>query len=116
MAIFFRIIIKLVRVQLDQNKSMKIKKSSRIEIIVFLTPSPTISVASGRNTIHLITSHSLVTVSDISQSLFGEVLGKNEVDRTGKAEISRLEAPAVGKACYARLYSYSRFKKREPMI
>ena len=28
-----------------------------------------------------------------------------------KAEISRLEILAVGKACYARLYSYSRLKK-----
>ena len=29
-------------------------------------------------------------------------------------EISRLVALAVGKAYYVRLYSYSRFKKREP--
>ena len=30
--------------------------------------------------------------------------------------MSKLEALAVGKACYARLYSYPRFKKREPLI
>ena len=33
-----------------------------------------ISVTAVRNTIHLITSQSLLTVPDISQSLFGEVL------------------------------------------
>ena len=33
-----------------------------------------------------------------------------------KAEISRLDALAVGKTCYARLYSYSRLKKKEPLI
>ena len=31
-----------------------------------------------------------------------------------KKEISRLEALAVGKACYVTLYSFSRLKKREP--
>ena len=30
--------------------------------------------------------------------------------------MSRLKAPAAGKACYARLYSYSMLKKREPLI
>ena len=30
--------------------------------------------------------------------------------------MSRLEALAVGKSCCARLYSYSRFKKREHSI
>ena len=30
-------------------------------------------------------------------------------------EMSRLEALAIGKACCARLYSYSRFKKKEPL-
>ena len=30
--------------------------------------------------------------------------------------MSRLEALAVGKACSARLYSYSRLKKRDPLI
>ena len=35
-----------------------------------------VSVISGRNTIHLITCHSLLTVPDISQYLFGEVLEK----------------------------------------
>ena len=30
--------------------------------------------------------------------------------------MSRPEALAVGKACCARLYSYSRLKKREPLI
>ena len=33
-----------------------------------------------------------------------------------KAYISRLEYPGPGKACYARLHSYSRLKKREPLI
>ena len=42
--------------------------------------------------------------------------GENEVESTGRAKISRLEALAVGKACYARHYSYSRFKKRELLI
>ena len=40
--------------------------------------------------------------------------GDNEVERAEKAETSRLEALAVGKACYA-LYSYSRLKEREPL-
>ena len=60
------------------------------------------SVISGQNTIHLITGRSLFTVPDISQSLFREVLpGDDEVEWTGKAEMSRLdgEALAVGKAC-----------------
>ena len=30
--------------------------------------------------------------------------------------MSRLEALAVGKACYQSLYSYSKLKKREPLI
>ena len=30
--------------------------------------------------------------------------------------MSRLDALAIGKACCARLYSYSRMKKREPLI
>ena len=55
----------------------------------------TISVILGQNTIQLITSQSLFTVLDTSQSLFGEVLGKTHVVEhiTGKAEIriSRLE-------------------------
>ena len=32
------------------------------------------------------------------------------------ANISMLEALAVGKACHARIYSYFRFKKRELLI
>ena len=42
--------------------------------------------------------------------------GENEVKCTGGEEMSRLEALEVGKACYVRLQSYSRFKKREPLI
>ena len=30
--------------------------------------------------------------------------------------MSRLEVLAVGKACYAWLYSYSRLRKRKPLI
>ena len=69
----------------------------------------------GRNTIHLVTSQSLFTVPDVSQSLFGKkrkkdrywmfyapVFGENSAERTWKAEICRLEALAVGKAKYAR--------------
>ena len=44
------------------------------------------------------------TVPDILQFFFGEPLEKNEVERTAEAEISRLEALAVVKAHYARLY------------
>ena len=40
-------------------------------------------------------------------SLLGEVWAENEVERTGKAEANKLEALAAGKACYAKLYSYS---------
>ena len=67
----------------------------------------------GENTIDLITSHSLLTLPDILQSSFGEVSEK--VEWTGKAEMSRLEVLAVGKACCARPYSYSRHNKREPL-
>ena len=38
--------------------------------------------------------------------------GENEVEWIGKADISRLEALAVGKACYARLCFYSRLNNR----
>ena len=68
-------------------------------------------------TIHLITSQSLFTVPDISQSKSEDVFGENEVEWTGKAEIDRLQAlAAAGKACYARLYSYSRLEKWEPFL
>ena len=67
----------------------------------FLTPSKLVRVYQGeiRNTFHLI---SLLTVPDISQSLFGDILEENEVDLTRKADTSRLEALVVGKACYVR--------------
>ena len=42
--------------------------------------------------------------------------GKNEAERTGKANISRLEVLAVVKACYAGMYSHSTFRKREPLV
>ena len=35
---------------------------------------------------------------------------------TGLAEIGRLEDLVVGNECCERLYSYSRFKKMEPLI
>ena len=81
----------------------------------------TISDYIRANTIHLSTqkSQSLLIVPDISQSMFGEVYigsGGNEVELTGKADISRLDALAVGQACYARLYSYSRLKQWELLI
>ena len=41
-----------------------------------LTPSQTVLVISGRNTIHLITGQSFLTIPDNSQSLYGEVLEK----------------------------------------
>ena len=68
----------------------------------------------GGDIIHLTTSQSLFTVLDISQSLFLQWrgFGKDKVELTGKADMSRLEALAVGKACYARLYSYSRRNKK----
>ena len=77
----------------------------------------TVSVKSGRNIIHLITSESLFfffTVPDISQPSFGEIImEKMKQNEPKKVGISRLEALAVGEACYARLFSYSKFKKRE---
>ena len=55
-----------------------------------------------KNTIHLITSQSLFTIPDISQSLFGEVL-----------EIMK---GLVGQSMLGKLYSYSRLKIMEPLI
>ena len=63
----------------------------------------TVSVISGRNTIHLITANSRRLPAFVWRGF-----GENEVERSGKAEISRIEALAEGKACYARLYTYSR--------
>ena len=55
------------------------------------------------------------TVSDIfHKSSFREVLEKMKSNEPGSQTISRLEALAAGKACYARLYSYARLKQREP--
>ena len=72
----------------------------------------------GRNTIHLITSQRLFHSSRqfSFHSLWLERFRKKEVEWTRNAKISRLEALEVGKACYARLHSYSRLKKREPLI
>ena len=44
--------------------------------------------------------------------------GENEVqaELTEKAKTSRLDTLAAGKACYAWLYAYSRFNKKEPLI
>jgi hypothetical protein len=59
----------------------------------------------------------MFTVPDIQQSLFGDnYFGENEVEWAGNAEISRLQALAVGKAYYTRLYSYSRFIKGDTLI
>ena len=53
------------------------------------------------------------TVRSLSLKRF---FSENEVEFIGKVNISRLEALAAGKACCARLYSYSRFIKRKPLI
>ena len=39
-----------------------------------------------------------------------------KTNEPGRAEMSRPGTLAVGKAYYARLYSYSRLKHREPLI
>ena len=72
-----------------------------------------ISVISGRNTTCLIKSQSFDSSKHFAVFVW-RGFGENEVEWTGEAEISRLEALAVGKACFARLYSsYSRLGKRK---
>ena len=45
-------------------------------------------------------------------------MGENEVERIREAEMSRLDALAVGKECYFQgyIYSDSRFTKRDPLV
>ena len=64
----------------------------------------TFPVVSGkRQLIHLITSQSFLTVPDISQSCLGMFWRKySRINQ--KAKMCRIEALAVGKACYARLF------------
>ena len=41
---------------------------------------------------------------------------KHRRKKEQRQKLVRLEALAVGKACYARLYSNARFRTREPLI
>ena len=40
----------------------------------------------------------------------------SRLNQKGRILVSKQEALVVGKACYERLYSYFRLKKREPLI
>ena len=89
----------------DLNEPVNESKS-----LVFLTPSQPYRLYQGETLIRRVTSQSLCTVPDISQSLYLRRFGQNGVEWTGEAEIIKLEVLAVGKACYGRLYSYSKLR------
>ena len=74
----------------------------------------TIKATSRRNAAHLITCAQVKVFSQF-QTFVWRDLGENEVECTGKAEISRLDAFAAGKGSCARLYSYPRLRNREPL-
>ena len=54
---------------------------------LFFNAQSTVSVITGRNTIHLITSQSLFTVPDISQYLFAEDLEKTKQNEPGMQKL-----------------------------
>ena len=73
-----------------------------------LNAQSTVSLASGtkRNSSHhhaWYQSNSFHSSTDISQSLFWRGFGEEDVESLWKAEISRLEALAAGKAVIAML-------------
>ena len=75
-----------------------------------------VSVISGRNTIHLINTPKSFRIGRQFAVFVWRGCGENEVEFTGRANISGHRALAVGKACYSMLYSYSRRNKNEPLI
>ena len=72
-----------------------------------LTPSQPIRLYYQGETQFISSQVTVFSKFQIFHSLFGET----EVEWTEKAEISKVEALTVNKACYARLYSYSMLEK-----
>ena len=81
----------------------------------FWTPSQPFRLNRGE-TQFIFTSQSLSQFQTYRNLCLENAFGGNGVEWTRKAEMSRLEALAVDKACYARLYSNSRLKHREPLL